>query len=335
MRCPKRKAPEQLNRVQEKLSTRDFLRFAVAALGSAAGGFAVGRSEVDQTHIQRLEIGESVIEVKFEPNVFDLSGDHLLQWVTNAARAVLAYYGTFPVRRMSVHIQSSDEQTGVFHGTTWGRTPPLTRIFVGRHTTQHQLDADWMMTHEMIHTAFPDVPDQHHWIEEGIASYVEPIARVQAGQLGAGKIWADMVDGMPKGEPQAGDTGLDHTHTWGRTYWGGALFCLTADVQIRLASQNRVGLQQALRAIRQAGGTIEADWSIEKAFAIGDKATESGILGRQYEAMKDKAVAIDLPSLWRNLGVQLAARGEVSFNDRAPWAATRLAVTAPVEPETL
>ena len=87
----------------------------------------------------------------------------------------------------------------------------------------------------------------HHWIEEGISVYVEPIARVQAGQLSAERMWSDVVRDMPQGEPEPDDRGLDHTHTWGRTYWGGAMFCLVADVRIRQQTGNRKGLQDALR----------------------------------------------------------------------------------------
>jgi len=32
-----------------------------------------------------------------------------------------------------------------------------------------------MLTHEMIHLAFPSMADEHHWIEEGLSVYVEPI----------------------------------------------------------------------------------------------------------------------------------------------------------------
>ena len=42
---------------------------------------------------------------------------------------------------------------------------------------------------------------------------------------------------MPKGLPQAGDQGLDNTGTWGREYWGGAMFCLLADIEIRKATK--------------------------------------------------------------------------------------------------
>ena len=87
-------------------------------------------------------------------------------------------------------------------------------------------------------------------MEEGLATYIEPVARVQAGELPAKQIWSDMLDGMRKGEPEPGDQGLDRTHTWGRTYWGGALFCFLADVQIRQQTHNKLGLQDALRGIR-------------------------------------------------------------------------------------
>jgi hypothetical protein len=42
--------------------------------------------------------------------------------------------------------------------------------------------------------------------------------------------------------------------------------------------------------------------------------------------MKAKAVQFDLAGLWDNLGVE--PFGEVSFNDRAPLAAVRRAITA-------
>ena len=158
--------------------------------------------------------------------------------------------------------------------------PAFTRMRIGEHTTKADLADDWMMTHELVHTAFPSMPDDQHWIEEGLATYVEPIARVMTGELTAKKIWSDMVRDMHQGEPAAGDEGLDRTHTWGRTYWGGAMFCLVADVQIRRETQNRKGLQDALRAIVEHGGTIDHDWTLPQALAIGDKATGTHVLTR-------------------------------------------------------
>ena len=120
--------------------------------------------------------------------------------------------------------------------------------------TAAELADDWTMTHELVHMAFPSLPDDNHWMEEGQATYIEPVARVMTGELKAEDIWRDMVRDMPKGEPQgADDQGVDHTHTWARTYWGGALFCLVADVEIRRETNNRKGLRDALRAVVAAG----------------------------------------------------------------------------------
>ena len=150
----------------------------------------------------------------------------------------------------------------------------FTRISVGQATTQKQLDDDWMMTHEFIHMAFPDVSaesDDHHWMEEGMATYIEPIARAQIGRMTPERVWGDFVRDMPQGLPQAGDQGLDRTPTWGRTYWGGALFWLLADVRIREATQNQKGPADAMRGILDAGGNITEDWTVERVVEVGDK----------------------------------------------------------------
>jgi hypothetical protein len=137
-----------------------------------------------------------------------------------------------------------------------------------------------------------------------------------------------MVRDMPKGLPGPGDRGLDRTHTWGRTYWGGAIFCLTADVEIRKATGNKAGLQQALRGIVDAGGTIEYGWPIDRILRVGDKATGTTVLADLYAKMGAEPYAPDLDALWRELGVSVK-EGRVVFDDSAPLASIRRAITAP------
>ena len=43
--------------------------------------------------------------------------------------------------------------------------------------------------------------------------------------------------------------------------------------KIRKRTDNRVGLQHALRAILEDGGTLEHRWSIREALKTGDRAT--------------------------------------------------------------
>jgi hypothetical protein len=170
------------------------------------------------------------------------------------------------------------------------------------------------------------VPDAHHWIEEGIATYVEPFARARIGQLTAEQVWADLLRDLPQGLPEEGDRGLDRTPTWGRTYWGGALFCLLADVAIRERSGNRRGLEHALAGIVAAGGTIDGRWEVRRAFAIGDAAAGAPVLSELYEQMRSAPVDIDLALLFRRLGVARHGRS-VRFDEDAPLAAIRRAIT--------
>ena len=169
------------------------------------------------------EIGGSTIQVEFAQGRLDLPATKLIAWISNAARAVTDYYGRFPIPEARILVVGVESRGGVLTGTSWGTHPAFTRVYVGQRTTDTDLKNDWVMTHEMVHYAFPSMPEEHHWIEEGIATYVEPIARLEAGEIGAVKVWGDLVEGLPYGLPGPGDEGLDHTHTWGRTYWGGAM----------------------------------------------------------------------------------------------------------------
>ena len=277
---------------------------------------------------RQMRFGGSVLQVDFAPGSLDLGMDPILAHIQLAASAIVAYYGRFPASRVRILVVPVAGRSGDPQGTTWGDVDGFqgfTRLRVGEHTTQADLDEDWVTTHELVHMTFPSQEREHHWIEEGLATYVEPLARVKTGELKAEKVWNDMVRDMPKGEPQSGDQGLDHTHTWGRTYWGGALFCLAADVEIRRETKNRKGLEDALRGIADAGGTIDQDWPIEKTLETGDRATGTHVLTTMYAAWKDAPVTVDLDKLWSDLGIKRAGDG-VEFAPGAPEAAIREAI---------
>ena len=274
-----------------------------------------------------VEVASSKIDATVTTGALKVSDSQLKQWVQKAADAVVAYYGHYSVPHLTLQIRSF-EGRGVRGGQTFSHSGGFIRIAVGSQTSEDDLRSDWMLTHEMVHLTFPNMQDEHHWIEEGIATYVEPIARIQAGQFSANRMWFELVRDMPKGLPQSGDEGLDHTHTWGRTYWGGALFCFLADVEIRKQTQNKKGLQDALRGILNAGGNMLNDWPIEKALQTGDRAVGVEVLLKLYEQMRNHPMQVDLDSLWKQLGIRVE-NAAAQFNDNAPLAKTREAITAP------
>jgi hypothetical protein len=272
-----------------------------------------------------IAVDGGTLNVAFAPGTFDLPRTALFAWLETSAKAVSVYFGKFPVssaRILIVPVRGS----GVQSGTTFGYRAAI-RLVVGRDVTEAELRGDWKAVHEMTHLALPDVHEPHLWLAEGIATYVEPIARVEAGDLTAAKIWGDMVRDMKQGLPQPGDRGLDRTPTWGRTYWGGAMFCLLADIDIRKQTGNKVGLQQALRGVLAAGGNHEQEWPVDRIFAIADKATGTTVLADLYAKMRAGPVAPDLDALWRQLGISVSG-GKVTFDDSAPLAPIRRAITA-------
>jgi len=273
-----------------------------------------------------LDVPGGVIHVAFAPGEIALPKEKVLDWVKASARAVATYYGRYPVRELKLLIVPVDGPR-VRGGTTWGYRGAAIRILLGRDASEDDLRRDWVMVHEMVHLALPDMADRHAWLSEGLAVYLEPIARVQAGDLQAAEIWQAMMRDMPKGLPEAGDRGLDNTDTWGRKYWGGAMFCLLADIEIRRATGNELGLQDAMRGVIAAGGNHEQDWPIERVLATADKAVGVNALTRLHSEMGAKPVTPDLTALWRDLG--LRPRGEaLDFDDSAPLAAIRKAITA-------
>jgi predicted metalloprotease with PDZ domain len=182
------------------------------------------------------------------------------------------------------------------------------------------------MVHEMVHLALPDMDARYNWLSEGLAVYIEPVARVQAQDLAAKDIWQAMMRDMPKGLPQPGDEGLDNTASWGRTYWGGAMFCLLADIEIRKKTGNRLGLRDAMRGVLAAGGNHEVDWPIDRVLATADTAIGLDVLSHLHREMGAKPVSPNLDALWRDLGLTLRD-GKIEFDNAAPLAAIREAIT--------
>jgi len=296
--------------------------FAALCLLSPAAALnaAATDSFVPPAPTEPLSIGGTAINAAIEPGDLSLPRIRIFDWIRRSACAVTEYYGGFPVRNVNVKVVPIDEGKGVLFGRTVliDRTLVI-RVGLSRFATDSSLRDDWVMTHEMVHLAFPSVPDQHHWIEEGIATYVEPIARAQVGDLSSETVWRELVDGLPKGLPASGDRGLDNTHTWGRTYWGSALFCLMADVEIHRRTNNRYGLQDALRGIVRAGGNMEHDWQLTRALKAGDDAIGVPVLTELYDQTKATPVTPDLDAMWRELGVRPSG-DSVTFDQSAPQA---------------
>jgi predicted metalloprotease with PDZ domain len=282
----------------------------------------IARGEPSVGH-ETLRVGESVIHIESEPNL-PLPPPAIAEWVNRAALAVSNYFGRFPVKTLYIGVHT-DSGRPVGGGVTHGASRIDVRL--GPDVQAEDLREDWILTHEMFHLAFPTLKRRYLWMMEGLSDYLEPVARARVGQLTAREVWREFVEGLPQGLPNADDHGLDNSSSRKRIYWGGNLFWLLADVQIRVRTGNRHSVDDAIRAILDAGGNGDADWSIERIIRVGDKATRTTVLKELYAQLGTERGDIRLDSLWKSLGVVYRHRS-VRFDDSAPWAPFRASITA-------
>ena len=274
-----------------------------------------------------LRADRATLKISWRGNDPDIGRPGMVEWIQRSAGIVSRFYGEFPLEQVAIQV-SIGVVDKVMGGRTFGAPDGVIELSVGRQVSAPALHDDWVLVHEMIHLALPEVSEAQNWVAEGLATYVEGIARTQAGNMSATALWSEYFTDMTKGLPGAGDEGLDRTHTWARTYWGGALFFLVADVRIHEQTGNQRGLQDALRAIERAGGGMAERWPAARIFAVGDQATGTTVLQDLYAAMKDKPGAPDLAATWADLGV-ISDSGGIRLDESARLSAVRRAMTAP------
>jgi len=287
----------------------------------------------DRDGLRTVNVAGGRIDLVYQADDFDVPAETLAKWIHQSAVATSTYFGRFPVRRVVIRLRAvdGDDVTG---GSATAAPDPRITINIGRRTSARTLLADSTAVHEMTHLAIPDHAERHLWFHEGIATYVETIARAQSGLISPEVAWGELAYGMSSGVAEGGDErGLDDTEIWDRRYWGGAIFFLMADVEIRQRTSGRLGLQDALRGLQSGGGDLSSHWEFSRILRTADDVVGADVLQSLYRRMARGGASgrIDgdtLAQVWRDLGVVPTTRRSVRLDDGAPLAAARLAIIA-------
>ncbi len=276
-----------------------------------------------------IQVGDTTLTLYAQLENYEIGSQAIIDWVQKSATIVANYYDGFPVDEASI-VLDGFQGSGVIAGRAHGEPVLQVIIQIGEYVSQKQLDRDWILIHEMIHFALADVPDKHHWLEEGLPTYIESISRVQADDLPEKFVWKGFMKNMPKGMPLTDDTGLDNASSIGRMYWGGALFCLLADIEIHKQTNNKFGLRDAVQALVNNNLTMDKSVSIDELFRVADAHTGTQVLSDLYNQMKDEPADINLKSIWSELGINYNNdTGEVSLDETAPLASVRQSIVSP------
>lgn len=311
------------------MDTPDGLTFLSGIHRGEGPGTWVGRTDdfddppysaLGRWRVRSLQVAGATLDLAEPQDGTPIPAGQEEAWIRRSAGLLASAYGRFPLARAALILTPVEQSSGILFGTTAGHGGGGIIVLLGRTVSAADLDRDWVLTHEMIHLAMADLPAKHRWFEEGLPTYLEPLLRLRAGTLTPEAFWSDLRANLPKGEPREGDRGLDRTPTWGRTYWGGAMFCFLADLRIREKSGGRKTLLDALRAVVEAGDTAEERGRLREVLETADRALGFPVLVPLWESMAERPAPQDLEALWRRLGVTAPV-----LDDTAPEAALRKA----------
>ncbi len=274
--------------------------------------------------LTHLKVGGGQIELAWLKGALSLEDKALLNFIRNRLEGVSRYFGRFPVRRvLLVMLPTSGGHIG---GVALGNGGASVVILMPSRLSSQEILHSWELTHELIHLGFPSLAPEFHWAEEGLATYLEPVIRSRSGELKPQDVWTEFLEGAQNSEPQpSSELGLDDNQDWAQTYWGGAMFWLLADVEIRKVTANRHSLQTALRAVVAQGGNITQEWALEKVLRLGDAATGNSVLKSLHAQMGPKPARPSLSHCFSLLGVQTS--GDTVVFRKAPLDWIRQSIT--------
>ncbi len=237
------------------------------------------------------------------------------------------FYGASPAQHTFVLLIPVPEHAQVLFGKVLPQSAPGVAVLVGEHASEHALYDDWILVHELFHIGFPSFHDEAKWLDEGSATYFEPIIRARAGRLSELEVWSAFARDMPQGLSAFEHEGLEHPRHFRALYWGGAIACLVADVAARERSRGVRGLEDGFRAVLRAGGDATHVWSLAQVREVIDGALGAPILAEIIAQHANAGSPFDLAALFARLGVMQHADGSFSLDDHAELAALRHAIT--------
>ena len=245
-------------------------------------------------------------------------------WIEDSANATVPLFGRFPVDRTTLFIVPAAGEDEVVFGKVLSLAGASVVVVVGDRMPPSSRHKDWVLVHELFHLGFPTFRGEGRWLGEGLATYYEPILRARAGWTTDGEVFRQFARNMPRGQASQGsNAGLSARDDLDTIYWGGALFCLAADVRIREETRGKRSLDDVLRAALERGGDATHVWTVRDVLKLGDYTTGTTVLSEMFDRYAARGERIDFESLMASLGV--AADGR-EIDDTRPLAWIRRAI---------
>jgi hypothetical protein len=332
--------------VEVRVRADDPSRFAtgMSAIGSSPHTYAFRSFDLDEGSFTAfgpmrrtlLDVpGRRGMDARLEVIVlgdvhYAMSDEAIASWIQDAAHATSALFGRFPVDRATVFVVPSRGEDEVVFGKVLSLAGASIVVLLGDRMESRARHDDWVLVHELIHLGFPTFRGEGRWLGEGLATYLEPLARARAGWITEAEVFRQFAQNMPRAYlAQSRDVGLGARTDVDGIYWGGALFALAADVRIREQTRGAKSLEDVMRALIERGGDATRVWTVSEVLALSDRVTGTTVMTEMVERHVVHAEKIDHAALMSSLGL---VDGAESFDDSTSLSWVRKSLVEPEHP---
>jgi hypothetical protein len=309
-------------------------RFATGLRRAPEGGYALHARELGEAAYTAfgsfrrvpLVVGGAGIDVTLLGAPLSMGDAGAADWVRGAATCVASLYGRFPVDAtvFVVPVRGADE---VVFGRVLSLAGASVALLFGDAARPEGAHQDWVAVHELFHLSVTSFVGEGHWLEEGLATFYEPVLRERAGWMSEADLWRHFVQEMPRGVRKEGEpASIEERDDIDSTYWGGALYSFLADIGILEETRGARSLDDAMRAALSKNGDATRASSVARFLYTGDEATGTHVLTEIHRRFAVQGAPIDLDGIWRRLGVEPHPDGSVTLHDDAPLASARRAI---------
>lgn len=271
------------------------------------------------------------VEVARLAGDLDVSDDVIQRWVQEAVRSAATLYGKFHKPRLHVAVVPvGNSFRPVAFGLVRRGGGPSVMLLVHKNAEEGALVRDWTATHEFTHLGLPRMYSEDRWIAEGFATYYQEVLRARSGLITPEQAWGSLARGFERGRYRGTRRPLWEDalgfRSVGRIYWAGTAYMLDADLRLR---QQGSSLDRAIEAFQARWQHTKTAWHGRRVTRGLDMVLGEDVcadLAEEYGGMRRYP---DTDSLLERLGVSLGPDGNAVFNDNAPLAEVRRAITAP------
>jgi hypothetical protein len=262
--------------------------------------------------------GDPELTLAVPPGGLTIAPEQIAAWVSAVAEGNRRFWARSPAKG-GLAILIPSPRGGVPFGRVLSLGGAVVTVLVGQQATTQDLYGDWVLVHEFIHLGSPLMRDTGAWLNEGIATFYEPVLRARAGWKSEDDVWREWISAMPRGMPAMTGIGLENAGRGG-IYWGGALFVLMAEIESLKMSGGKIGFSDCLRTVLAEGGDVTVKWPTMKLLDRCDALLGKTVIAALAKQHIEKGSAMDLDQLWRRLGVSMAEGGAIRYDETAELA---------------